>query len=192
MHVPRRMIAFPGDEDIATPANLTHGVVLPSEVSLVKHDGRQPYHGLPPPTSKPSSTATSHDRPTLADVHLSNKSIVVPELQSVTATTAQPSFINKDSRPLFLSPTCCEGQSLDPGFDDVFGLSTHHQRFTCVRLLDSYLTEYVPPFPATLTTTTLDRRRLPRFEVCACTPTSRPPLILGEASPPSLHRWLRS
>ena len=38
---------------------------------------------------------------------------------------------------------------------------------------DSYLTEFPPPFPATLTTTTLDRRRLPRFEVCACTPTSR-------------------
>ena len=69
--------------------------------------------------------------------------------------------------------TCFAGQSLDPGFDVAFGLSTHHQRFTCVRLLDSYLTEYVPPFPATLTTTTLDRRRLPRFEVCACTPTSR-------------------
>jgi hypothetical protein len=83
-------------------------------------------------------------------------------------------FMPDASGAVHRSPsTCFAGQSLDPGFDVAFGLSTHHQRFTCVRLLDSYLTEYVPPFPATLTTTTLNRRRLPRFEVCACTPTSR-------------------
>ena len=31
-----RMIAFPGDENIATPANLTHDRVLPFAVSFVK------------------------------------------------------------------------------------------------------------------------------------------------------------
>lgn len=83
-------------------------------------------------------------------------------------------FMPDASGAVHRSPsTCFAGQSLDPGFDVAFGLSTRHQRFTCVRLLDSYLTEYVPPFPATLTTKTLDLRRLPRFEICACTPTSR-------------------
>lgn len=69
--------------------------------------------------------------------------------------------------------TCFAGQSLRPGFDVTWGLSTRPQRFTYVRLPDSYLTEFPPPFSTTLTTTTLDRRRLPRFEACACTPTSR-------------------
>jgi len=69
--------------------------------------------------------------------------------------------------------TCFAGQSLRPGFDVTLGLSTRPQRFTYVRLPDSYLTEFPPPFSTTLTTTTLDRRRLPRFEACACTPTSR-------------------
>jgi hypothetical protein len=34
------MIAFPGDENMATPADFPHGVVLPHTVSLVKLDGR--------------------------------------------------------------------------------------------------------------------------------------------------------
>jgi hypothetical protein len=42
--------------------------------------------------------------------------------------------------------TCFAGQSLDPGFDVAFVLSTRHQRFTCVRLLDSYLTESCSAF----------------------------------------------
>ncbi|MCZ6624483.1 MAG: hypothetical protein O7B35_09695 [Deltaproteobacteria bacterium] len=33
-----------------------------------------------------------------------------------------------------------------PGFDTVWGLSTRHQRFTCIRLLDSHLTEYRSAF----------------------------------------------
>jgi len=42
--------------------------------------------------------------------------------------------------------TSFAGQSLDPGFDVTFVLSTHPQRFTCVRLLDSYLTESCSAF----------------------------------------------
>jgi hypothetical protein len=38
------MIAFPGDEYIATPADLTYKLALPPTVSPVKRDGRQPYH----------------------------------------------------------------------------------------------------------------------------------------------------
>lgn len=85
-------------------------------------------------------------------------------------------FMPDASGAVHRSPsTCFAGQNLSPGFDVAFGLSTRHQRFTCLRLLDSYLTEYVPPFPATLTTKTLDLRRVPRCEICACTPTSRDP-----------------
>ncbi len=42
--------------------------------------------------------------------------------------------------------TSFAGQILDPDFDVAFGLSTRHQRFTCVRLLDSYLTESCSAF----------------------------------------------
>ena len=42
--------------------------------------------------------------------------------------------------------TSFAGQSLNPGFDVAFVLSTLHQRFTCVRLPDSYLTEYLSAF----------------------------------------------
>jgi hypothetical protein len=44
------------------------------------------------------------------------------------------------------SSTSFTGQSLDPSFDAAFVLSTLHQRFTCVRLLDSHLTEYLSAF----------------------------------------------
>jgi len=71
------------------------------------------------------------------------------------------------------SSTSFAGQGSDPGFDAAYIVSTLHQRFTCVRLLDSHLMEYFPPFVAALTTKTLDQRRLPRFEICACTPISR-------------------
>jgi hypothetical protein len=52
-------------------------------------------------------------------------------------------------------------------------LTTRHQWFTCVRLSESHLTDFSPPFPTTLTTGTLDPRRLWRFEACSCKPTSR-------------------
>jgi hypothetical protein len=44
------------------------------------------------------------------------------------------------------SSTSFAGQSLDPGFDVGWGLSTRHQRFTCVRLLDSHLTKSCSAF----------------------------------------------
>jgi len=52
-------------------------------------------------------------------------------------------------------------------------LTTRHQWFTCVRLSESHLTDFSPPFSTTLTTGTLDPRRLWRFEACSCKPTSR-------------------
>src|SRR5580692_11418253 len=56
-------------------------------------------------------------------------------------------------------------------------VTTRHQRFTHVRLLKTHLTEYSPPFPATLTTGALYPRSLWWFEACPCRPTSggRPP-----------------
>jgi len=50
------------------------------------------------------------------------------------------------------------GQRLEPGFGDVPMLSTPHRRFTCVRLLGSYLTSSRPAFSGTLTTGLLPRR----------------------------------
>src|ERR1019366_6419053 len=52
-------------------------------------------------------------------------------------------------------------------------LTARHQWFTFVRLSESHLTDFSPPFPTTLTTGTLDPRRLWRFEACSCKPTSR-------------------
>src|ERR1019366_9856795 len=52
-------------------------------------------------------------------------------------------------------------------------LTTRHQWFTFVRLSESHLTDFSPPFPTTLTTGTLDPRRLWRFEACSSKPTSR-------------------
>src|ERR1700710_1852016 len=62
-------------------------------------------------------------------------------------------------------------------------VTTRHQRFTRVRLLKTHLTEWLPPFPATLTTKALYPRSLWRFEACPCRPASggRPP------SPVKLH-----
>ena len=40
MHMPGRMNTFLGDENMATPADLSYSVVVPHRVSLVKHDGR--------------------------------------------------------------------------------------------------------------------------------------------------------
>ena len=103
-------------------------------------------------------------------------------------------FMPDASGAVHRSPsTCFAGQSLRPGFDVAWDLSTRHQRFTYVRLLDSYLTEFPPPFPTTFTTKTLHPRRLRWFEVCAWTLTSSDlPSSLGEASLPFLQRWLRS
>src|SRR6516225_1060098 len=59
-------------------------------------------------------------------------------------------------------------------------VTTRHQRFTCVRLLETHLTEYPSAFSTTLTTRALYPRSLWRFEACSCRPTS------GDRSPSSI------
>ena len=61
--------------------------------------------------------------------------------------------------PARLIPGLC----LCPGFDVVFPVSTRHQRFTHVRLLDPHLTRSRRAFSATLSTPALDRRTLRWF-----------------------------
>jgi hypothetical protein len=46
-----------------------------------------------------------------------------------------------------LSSELVPGQQVDPGFDTILTLSMLHQRFTFVRLLDTYLTRLFAPFP---------------------------------------------
>ena len=41
---------------------------------------------------------------------------------------------------------CSRDRSPDPGFDVASGLTTRHQRFTLVRLLETHLTEYSSAF----------------------------------------------
>jgi hypothetical protein len=55
--------------------------------------------------------------------------------------------------------------------------STLRHVITRVRLLKTHLTEYLPPFPTTLTTRALYPRSLWRFEACPCRPApgGRPP-----------------
>ena len=69
------------------------------------------------------------------------------------------------------------------GFDLVHTVSTLHQRFTRVRLLDRHMTRSSRAFSITLTTLAFDQRGLWLFEACSCKPTS-------EGLPPSLaqHR----
>jgi hypothetical protein len=54
-------------------------------------------------------------------------------------------------------------------------LSTRHQRFTCVRLPDPYLTRCSRAFSSPLTTLALYQRRVKWFETWSCTPVPRGP-----------------
>jgi hypothetical protein len=50
MHMPGKMIAFPGDEDIATAANLPHLQTIPCKVTLVNPiEYEHGYRSLLPP-----------------------------------------------------------------------------------------------------------------------------------------------
>src|SRR5438270_2189495 len=73
---------------------------------------------------------------------------------------------------------CSRDRSPNPGFDVDEYVTTRHQRFTCVRLLEPHLTEFLPPFPTTLTTRALYPRSLWRFGTCPCRP-------IPEGLPPS-------
>jgi hypothetical protein len=77
-----------------------------------------------------------------------------------------------------LPPTLANGIEVQiPVSTSVEYVTTRHQRFTCVRLLKTHLTDYLPPFPTTLTTRALYPCSLWRFETCPCRPASggRPP-----------------
>jgi hypothetical protein len=75
------------------------------------------------------------------------------------------------SRPIDGRPHLVPGTALLPGFDTVAVISTRHQRFTCVQLHGSHLTQSLPR---------LFHRRSPpghylpssswRFEGCSCAP----------------------
>src|SRR5262245_21536532 len=69
------------------------------------------------------------------------------------------------------------------GFDLTYTVSTLHQRFTLVRLLERHMTRSSRAFSITLTTLVFDQRSLWLFEACSCKPAS-------EGLPPSLaqHR----
>jgi hypothetical protein len=56
-------------------------------------------------------------------------------------------------------PSSVPGQRLEPGFGNVPTLSTHQQRFTCVRLASAHLTG-CPAFSATLTTLAIVPKQL--------------------------------
>jgi hypothetical protein len=43
-------------------------------------------------------------------------------------------------------PNLAPGSQVNPGFDVIWGLTTRHQRFTHVRLLETHLTEYPSAF----------------------------------------------
>ena len=75
---------------------------------------------------------------------------------------------------------CSRDRSQIPVLTSIEYVTTRHQRFTRVRLLETYLTEYLPPFPPTLTTRALYPRSLGRFEACPCRPASegRPPSLI--------------
>src|SRR3954453_8388899 len=64
-------------------------------------------------------------------------------------------------------------------------VTTRHQRFTRVRLLEPHLTEFLPPFPTTLTTRALYPRSLWRFGTCPCRP-------IPEGLPPSSIKLRRT
>src|ERR1700712_4450745 len=81
-------------------------------------------------------------------------------------------------------PTLARGTEVRvPVSTSVEYVTTRHQRFTRVRLLKTHLTEWLPPFPATLTTKALYPRSLWRFEACPCRPASGGPTpISGKAA----------
>ncbi len=65
------------------------------------------------------------------------------------------------------------GCTTDPGFDLISLLTTRHQQFTCVHLLNTYLTKSCFAFSLTLTTMALNHRNLRRFEASSCKAASR-------------------
>ena len=65
------------------------------------------------------------------------------------------------------------GQCTPPSFDIAYSFSIRHERFTFVRLPDSYLTGSCPAFSLTLTTMALYQCSLRWFEACSYKPTSR-------------------
>ena len=78
-----------------------------------------------------------------------------------------------------LPPTLARGTEVQiPVSTSMEYVTTRHQRFTCVRLLEPHLTEFLPPFPTTLTTRALYPRSLWRFGTCPCRP-------IPEGLPPS-------
>src|SRR5216683_820061 len=85
-----------------------------------------------------------------------------------------------------LPPTLARGTEVQiPVSTSIEYVTTRHQRFTCVRLLEPYLTEFLPPFPTTLTTRALYPRSLWRFGTCPCRP-------IPEGLPPSSIRLRRT
>ena len=73
-------------------------------------------------------------------------------------------------------------------------ISTRHQRFTCVCLLDPHLTASRAAFSLTFTTATLNRCNSRWFEVCACTPAPRgqPSSLVKHCFHSSLNGHVRS
>jgi len=68
-------------------------------------------------------------------------------------------------------PDFVPGQRLEPGFDDIPMLSTLHQRFTCVRLLDTHLTaSLVRLFPDRSLPGLLTQAASGRFGTWSCNP----------------------
>ncbi len=78
-----------------------------------------------------------------------------------------------------VAPHSDPGLTTPPGFDVITMLSTLHQQFTFVRLLDSYLTESRSAFSLTLTTRALYTCSLRWFGAYSCQSAPR--------GPPSSH-----
>ncbi|MGB3225793.1 MAG: hypothetical protein WBB23_23590 [Desulforhopalus sp.] len=72
-----------------------------------------------------------------------------------------------------VTPKLIPEQRPDPGFDAIPTLSTHHQRFTHVRLHEPYLIPSCGTFSSTLTTMALYHSSLRWFETCSCKPVPR-------------------
>ncbi len=78
------------------------------------------------------------------------------------------------------------GKRYPPSFDVIHTLSTSLQWFTCVRLLDSHLTQSRRAFSVTLTTMALNHSSLRWFGTCSCKPVPRgPPSSLLQHCVPS-------
>ena len=89
-----------------------------------------------------------------------------------THAASMPDITRAVSRaPLGLIP----GQTPCPVSMSPRLLSTRHQRFTCVRLPDPYLTRCSRAFSSPLTTLALYQRSVRWFETWSCTPVPRGP-----------------